>query len=187
MLKKNVYLIGARGCGKSTVGRLLALELGWEFVDADSVLENTNGRSIADIFATDGEATFREMEHDILRKIASHSKQVVATGGVVILGKKNRKIMGVNGVVVWLQADENILASRIWEDRLAGKSRPPLTPQPGDDPRADILSEVKAVLEVRTTIYRQSSEICCNVDNQTPLEAAKKISIDLRAMNTLEF
>ena len=187
MLKKNVYLIGARGCGKSTVGKLLAQELGWAFVDADEALEVTVGRSVADIFAIDGEPAFRVMENAALQKIAANSKQVVATGGGVILGKKNRKIMGMNGVVVWLQADENVLAKRIWEDRLAGKNRPPLTQQAEEDPQASILSEVKAVLEIRTTIYRQSSELCCNVDGQTPVELAKKIAGDLKAMNTLEF
>ena len=68
MLKKNVYLIGARGCGKSTVGKLLAQELGWAFVDADEALEVTVGRSVADIFAIDGEPAFRVMENAALQK-----------------------------------------------------------------------------------------------------------------------
>lgn len=187
MLKKNIYLIGARGCGKSTVGKLLAQELGWAFVDADQTLEAITGRNISDIFAIDGEPAFRVMENAALQKIAANSKQVVATGGGVILGKKNRKIMGLNGVVVWLQADQNVLANRIWEDRLAGKDRPALTQQTEEDPQANILSEVKAILEIRTTIYKQSSEICCNVDNQTPIELAKKIAVELKALNTLEF
>ncbi|NBY01554.1 MAG: AAA family ATPase, partial [Planctomycetes bacterium] len=79
MLKKNVYLIGARGCGKSTVGKFLAQELGWSFVDADQFLEASSGRSIADIFAIDGEPAFRIMENATLQRIASSSKQVVAT------------------------------------------------------------------------------------------------------------
>jgi len=95
--------------------------------------------------------------------------------------------MGMNGVVVFLQADENILANRIWEDRLAGKNRPPLTQQTEEDPQVSILSEVKAILEIRTTIYKQSSEICCNVNSQTPAELAKKIAVDIKALNTLEF
>ncbi len=90
----NLFLVSARGSGKSTVGRLLAERLGWGFADADLILEVQTGRfSARCIFADDGEAGFRDLESNLLAEICQGARQVVATGGGVVLRPGNRALL----------------------------------------------------------------------------------------------
>jgi len=83
-----IYLIGYRGTGKSTVARLLAKNLGWQFLDMDAEIEARTGRSIRQIFADEGEPGFRQLESDLLREVSLLTNHVIATGGGVILDPK---------------------------------------------------------------------------------------------------
>src|SRR5262245_51897574 len=85
-----IFLIGYRGSGKSTVGRVLAGRLGWEFIDADAVLEERYGNTIREIFAAEGETGFRNKESAVLADLCTRAKTVIATGGGVILRQENR-------------------------------------------------------------------------------------------------
>src|SRR5438477_10775117 len=85
-----VFLIGPRGSGKTTVARLLADRLGWAWLDADAVLEAQGGRSIRQLFAAEGEEGFRRREMAVLEEISRGCRQVVATGGGVVLRAENR-------------------------------------------------------------------------------------------------
>src|SRR2546430_46989 len=100
-----IFLIGYRGSGKSTVGRVLAARLGWDFVDADVVLEERYGHTIRDIFAAEGETGFRNKESTVLADLCTRTKTVIATGGGVVLRHENRVRIKKCGFVAWLSAD----------------------------------------------------------------------------------
>jgi shikimate kinase len=124
-----IYLIGFMGCGKSTVGRALADELGWSFIDLDEEIERGQNTTVADIFDSRGEAAFRGIETAALRKRVHHAQsgcpQVVALGGGAFMSDENFELVSSNGVTVWLDCP----FSRI-ERRIAGQTHRPLARDP---------------------------------------------------------
>lgn len=141
----NLYLVGMMGAGKSAVGRPLAEALGYRFVDADSALEQAAGRTIPELFASEGEAGFRELETAVLNGIASWHSLVVATGGGVVTRAVNWGHLR-QGVVVWLDAPETVLLQRLRADP---------TPRPllaQSDPAA----RLAALLQERRPLYGQA-------------------------------
>lgn len=96
---ENIILIGMPGSGKSTVGKLIAQQLGKEFVDADAALEAAAGRAIADIIPTDGEAYFRQLETQTLADLGAHSGLVIATGGGCVTQEQNYRLLHRNGSI----------------------------------------------------------------------------------------
>src|SRR5262249_45936351 len=92
-----LFLIGPRGSGKTTVARLLAGRLGWDWSDADAVLEGRCGRSTRAVFAVEGEAGFRERESAVLADLCRLRRHVVATGGGVVLREANRALLRASG------------------------------------------------------------------------------------------
>lgn len=111
----NLYLVGMMGAGKSAVGRPLARALGYRFIDADTTLERTAGRSIPQIFAQEGEEGFRTMETAVLDQLAHWHSLVVATGGGVVTRPVNWGHLR-QGVVIWLDAPEGVLLQRLRAD-----------------------------------------------------------------------
>ena len=111
----NLFLIGYRCSGKTTVGKSVADALDWAFVDADAVLVGASGKSIKDITDTEGWDSFRRMERSTLKQICAADRQVVATGGGVVLDTANIETMKTSGQVVWLNASaDTILRLRLW-------------------------------------------------------------------------
>ena len=108
----NLYLVGMMGTGKSALGQPLAEALGYRFIDADSTVEQAAQRSIGEIFASDGEASFRALETAVLNQIAGWHSLVVATGGGVVTRQENWGHMR-QGVVIWLDAPTELLLERI--------------------------------------------------------------------------
>jgi shikimate kinase len=112
-----IYLVGFMGCGKSTVGRALADEIGWSFFDLDEEIERRENASIADIFDTHGEPAFREIESAVLRQRVHHAQmgrpQVVALGGGAFLSEENFDLVSNNGVSVWLDCSFEHIQRRI--------------------------------------------------------------------------
>lgn len=106
---QNILLIGMPGCGKTTVGKLLAEKLGKAFADADAVLEETYGRKITDIIPNDGEAAFRAMETQVLSQLGAKSGMVIATGGGCVTRPENYPHLHKNGIIVYLTRDLNAL------------------------------------------------------------------------------
>lgn len=102
---ENIILIGMPGCGKSTIGRLLADSMGKTFVDADAEIVNTYGKSIHDIFAEEGEAGFREKETAVLEVLGKGSGQVIATGGGCVTQSRNYPLLHQNGTIFWIHRD----------------------------------------------------------------------------------
>ena len=102
---ENIILIGMPGCGKSTVGKLLADATGKAFADADQEIVSLAGKSIPDIFAEDGEETFREYETKALSVLGKQSGLVIATGGGCVTKERNYPLLHQNGTVFWLKRD----------------------------------------------------------------------------------
>ena len=106
---KNIVLIGMPGCGKSTIGTLLAEKLGRTLADADEKIISLAGKSIPDIFAQDGEPTFRNWETKALTELGKQSGLVIATGGGCVTQKRNYPLLHQNGYLVWLERDCSVL------------------------------------------------------------------------------
>ncbi len=102
---ENIVLIGMPGCGKSTIGKVLADYLGKTFVDADAEIEKTAGITIPEIFAKDGEAGFRQLETQVLARLGMGSGQVIATGGGCVTKEENYPLLHQNGSIWWIQRD----------------------------------------------------------------------------------
>ena len=106
----NIVLVGMPGCGKSTMGKKMASELGKKFVDTDILVEQKAGKSIPDIFREDGEAAFRTLEAEVIAAVCKEGGQVVATGGGSVLSLENVDNMRQNGKVVFIKRDLDKLA-----------------------------------------------------------------------------
>ena len=104
-MAQNIVLIGMMGCGKTTVGRLLAQRLECPMADTDALIEERTGRTIPDIFAADGEARFRALELELCRELAGRRGLVVACGGGLPLQDGAISALKENGLVFWLDRD----------------------------------------------------------------------------------
>jgi len=144
MIPENVILVGFMGAGKSQVGRLLAKRLGRCFVETDEMISGREGRSIAEIFATTGEAHFREREAELLDLLRLKRGEVIATGGGFPCREGRMEALRALGTVIWLAGDFETLYAR------AGRAgaRPMLDGRPK--------AEVRALYESRVPFYRQA-------------------------------
>jgi shikimate kinase len=159
----NIYLVGMMGSGKSTAGRQLAEQLGYRFLDADTSLEQVAGRSIPELFASEGEEGFRQLEAAVLNQIASWHSLVVATGGGVVSRPQNWGQMQ-QGVVVWLDAPEELLLERLNADPTP---RPLLA-------TADPAERLRALLAERRPLYAQA-DLHIHQDGRDPGAVAEQI------------
>ena len=165
----SLVLIGYRGTGKSTVGRILASRLGWSFFDLDREIEARSGRSVREIFEKGGESTFRDIEERTLAELTEGlGRSVLATGGGAILRKANRERLREFGFVAWLTADPSELGRRIEADRRGLADRPALT-------SAGTLAEIIQVLEVRTPLYMELAHAVIETDDKSPDQVADAI------------
>lgn len=110
---RSLVLVGLMGCGKSTVGRRLANRLDLPFVDADTEIERAAGKAIPEIFATHGEAYFRDGERRVIARLLSEGGHVLATGGGAFMDPTTRALIRARGVSVWLKADLDVLMKRV--------------------------------------------------------------------------
>lgn len=106
---ENIILIGMPGCGKSTLGKLLAQKLGKDFVDADTCITEKAGMAIPDIFSSLGESGFRKLEAEVLRDLGKKSGLVIATGGGCVTKSENYESLHQNGTILWIQRSTNAL------------------------------------------------------------------------------
>lgn len=155
-MKDNIYLIGSRAVGKSSVGVDLARKLDFEFLDTDVLIVEKCGKSVADIVEQEGWPSFREYEQGILSNLMDRHGCVVATGGGAILHRLVWPDLRRNGFVVWLQADLEILCKRIVASQRSESQRPSLTGK-------DIQLELKEVLEERNPLYKDTAD--CIIDS----------------------
>ena len=108
-MKTNIVLIGMPGCGKSTIGKLLAEQTGKQFVDADEEIVKLAGKSIPEIFAQDGEEAFRAYETQVLDELGKKSGLVIATGGGCVTKDRNYPLLHQNSRILWLKRDAALL------------------------------------------------------------------------------
>jgi shikimate kinase len=145
---RSIFLIGMMGAGKSTIGRLLAAGLGFEFVDADRELEHRAGTSVSNIFELEGEAAFRAREAHLLQELTARAQIVLATGGGVVLDAHNRQLLHSRGLVIYLQANVEEIARRTRGDQ----ARPLLQV-------ADRRERIEALLAERGPLYKQTAHL----------------------------
>lgn len=162
-MKKNIYLIGFMGTGKSTVGKILAEKLGMEFCDTDALVETKAGKTIVEIFDELDEEAFRKMETDVLKSVTNRKNLVVSTGGGIVVTMGNMELMRSAGKLVSLIASPEQIFERIKDD----KGRPLLQVE-------SPLDEIKKMLYDRAPFYINTDHIIETTD-MTPEEAAEEI------------
>ena len=143
-----IYLIGARGCGKTTIGQALSQALGYDFRDTDHHLQTTTQRSVAEIVTAEGWDSFRARETESLQAVTAPCT-IIATGGGMVLAEVNRRFMREHGQVIWLNAPSSVLADRL-ERQPEADQRPTLTGRP-------IAEEMGDILRQRAHLYHQSA------------------------------
>jgi len=154
----NLYLIGYRGVGKTTIAPLLAEKLGWSVVELDDLIEKQQRTSIADIFKQRGEADFRDLESAMLRAVAGQSRQVISTGGGIVLREENRQHLRSTGLVVWLQASSEMIYQRLLHDDRSQTLRPALTSLP-------LQEEIKQLIAARSAWYASTSHFSVDTES----------------------
>ncbi|HHW12276.1 MAG TPA: shikimate kinase [Firmicutes bacterium] len=162
-VKPNLILTGLMGCGKTTVGRLLAAELGWEFVDTDQLIEEATGHSIPELFREKGEPFFRLVEKEAIRGLAGKNHAVVATGGGAVLDGENRRLLQSLGLVVYLKTAPEVLGGRVQRST----DRPLLAGQ-------DAVGVLAKLLREREKYYCEADEVV-RTDGRTPRQVAAEI------------
>ena len=154
----NIFLIGYRCTGKTSVGRSLAKRLGWSFVDTDVKLMDEHGQKISEIVDTKGWAAFRKMEKQVIKYVCKQDRHVVATGGGVVLDEENVKRMKDCGVLVWLKATVDTIGNRMAEDPLTQDFRPSLTSKGG------VIEEIEEMLFIRNPYYEKAMNLIVVTD-----------------------
>ncbi len=171
MKKKNISLVGFMGTGKSAIGRNVAMELGYEFIDTDQYIERRVGTSIAGYFSQVGEEKFRLLERDCLKEILKLEGVVISTGGGIILLEENRRLLKENTFVVTLKA----LPKTIYYRTKRNNKRPLLRTQKP-------LKVINELLKQRRGLY-DFGDIILYTDKEPIIELAKKVVAQYKVHN----
>jgi shikimate kinase len=169
----NVFLIGYRGSGKTTVAAALAELLGWPWIDADAELEQRAGKTINQIFEEQGELAFRDLESAVVAELARSDRQIVALGGGAVLRQANRQALAGRGKIVWLQAPPEVLWARMAADHTTAARRPNLTRDGG-------LAEIRKLLAERTPLYAACADLTVAAVERPPADIARQIITELK-------
>ena len=160
----NIFLVGPMGVGKTTIGKVLADQLGLEFFDSDREIEAATGADIPWIFDVEGEQGFRIRESRMIAELAARNDVVVATGGGSVLAEENRKWLTSRGFVVYLRAS---LAQQL-ERTSRDKNRPLLqTPDPA--------SKIKELMKIREPLYKEVADITVDTNRRNPRTVSNEI------------
>jgi len=159
----NIALIGFMGTGKTSVGRLVAEQLRFEYLDTDDVIQSATGRSITEIFETDGEPAFRALEEKMVKDLAGRKKTVIATGGGLPVNPKNLASLKTHSLVVCLWSSPE----KIWE-RVRHQSHRPLLHD--KNPQA----KIRELLAAREPFYKQA-DVLLNTDLRSVREVAQQV------------
>ena len=163
--KGNVIFIGFMGAGKTTVGQAYARKFSMPFVDTDELIEREAGRSISDIFASEGEEAFRRMETETVRKLREHTEHaVISVGGGLPLREENRRLLRETGTVVYLKIRPETVCSR-----LAGDDSRPMMRGGNPEERA------RELLDAREEFYEAASHFSVETDGKTVEEIVEEV------------
>ena len=162
---RSIILCGFMGCGKSTVGRLLAAQNGYRFVDMDTYIENEAGCTVSEIFAKEGEEGFRRREHDACIALGNQGSLIVATGGGAVLREDNVKALKQSGIIVWLQVHPETVLARLADDT----TRPLLQ-------RDDKEQAVRTLLAQREPLYTRAADVVVDANATAEAVAAAIIA-----------
>ncbi|MCX8029780.1 MAG: shikimate kinase [Brevinematales bacterium] len=154
-MKKQIFLIGYRATGKTTIGKELSRMTGWKLIDTDEEIEKSTGIKIKDIFEKYGESKFRDLESQVLKNISSQEQIIVSTGGGIILRNENREIIK-RGLVILLYSSPETIIKRMTEE----SHRPALTDLPLEE-------EVRKTLSERDKLYNEIFHIKVYNENIT--------------------
>jgi len=155
----NLFLIGFRCTGKSTVGKILAHRLKRQFADTDKMIINEQGRTIDEIVKQQGWNAFRLIESDLIKRICANTNQVVATGGGAVLAPHNVRLMQNRGALIWLQASPETIRLRMVQDPTTVSSRPALTSSGASS------EEIEETLAQRDSFYRKAMNFSIDTDH----------------------
>ncbi len=164
MQTRNYILVGPMGAGKSTIGRLLAKELGLPFKDSDKEIEERTGASIPLVFDVEGETGFRDREQAVIEELSKQPGLVLAIGGGAILRPENRQAMRKNAEIIYLHASVEHQLARTARDR----NRPLLQT---DNP-AQVLANL---LAIRDPLYREVATLIIETDTRPPRMVVQEI------------
>ena len=167
MPAERVYLVGFMGAGKSTVGRALAAQLGWSFVDLDTEIERSQKMAVRDIFSKSGEVYFRRIEREHLKNLSGRRRVVIALGGGATVDPENRLIIDSTGTSVWLNVSFDTAARRVSMD--------------GTRPLFKDPEHAQRLYESRLPIYRLA-RIHVLADNRPPAEIAGEVAMRLQEL-----
>ena len=174
--RKNIVLIGFMGSGKTTLGLKLSYLLRMPVEDTDKLIERQEGRSIAQIFADDGEAYFRELETEMLLKCGEQKyERILSVGGGTPVNPVNRSLLHKCGTVVYLRVSPEVVYERLKNDT----TRPLLQCE-------DPLGRIRELLAVRDAIYTECADIILDVDNRYSDELAEELQLRLRRKETVQ-
>ncbi|ODP98531.1 MULTISPECIES: shikimate kinase AroK [Salinivibrio] len=162
--KRNIFLVGPMGAGKSTIGRHLAQQLHMEFYDSDSVIEDRTGADIAWVFDVEGEEGFRQREENVINDLTEKQGIVLATGGGSIMSKESRNRLSARGVVVYLETTIEKQLARTQRD----KKRPLLQT---DQPR----EVLESLAQERNPLYEEIADYVVRTDDQSAKVVANQI------------
>ncbi|MGB0834360.1 MAG: shikimate kinase AroK [Psychrobium sp.] len=162
--KRNIYIVGPMGAGKSTIGRQIAQQLHLEFVDSDAEIERRTGAEIAWVFDVEGEEGFRKREADVISDLTEQQGVVLATGGGSIITKEVRNKLSARGLVVYLETTIDKQLARTQRD----KRRPLLR---SENPR-QVLEDLA---QVRNPLYEEIADLTVQTDDQSAKLVAKEI------------
>jgi shikimate kinase len=163
----NIVLVGFMGCGKTTIGRKLAVRLGYRFIDTDHQIEREQRARVASLFRKHGEGFYRRLETDLLCRLQGVSNTVVATGGGILTTPGNLELIRRIGRVVYLKADIDDIVERI-----SRNNKRPLVQTA--DPKAAVL----ALMKIRNPLYQQAD---CTIDTYA-LKMGRVVSLIIQSL-----
>ena len=194
-----IALVGMRGSGKTTLGRLIAEKLALQLIDCDKVLESRMGMTILEMFSQFGESGFREKEAKCLADLVQGERWIMACGGGVVLGETNRSLLRERSFVIWLDAPPETLAERVSKDPWSATGRPPLdqsnikistieTNKFKTENRSfeNVRQELKQVYSTRQELYKNTSHLRFSTSTGSPEEWWTRLQQEFDNFQTIQ-